>query len=46
MFGLELTVFVIRGKPRVFVVYYNGECESEREEMRWCRCYEGQTVED
>ncbi len=24
------------------VVYYNGESESQREEMRWCRCYEGQ----
>ena len=28
-----------------FVVYYNGESESYREEMRWCRCYKGQRVE-
>ncbi len=28
-----------------FFVYYNGESESYREEMRWCRCYEGQRVE-
>jgi hypothetical protein len=27
------------------VVYYNGESESYREEMRCCRCYEGQRVE-
>ena len=27
------------------VVYYNGESESSREEMRWCRCYEGQRAE-
>ena len=27
------------------VVYYNGESENLREEMRWCRCYEGQRTE-
>ncbi len=27
------------------VVYYNGESESYREEMIWCRCYEGQRDE-
>ena len=27
------------------VVHYNGENESYREEMRWCRCYEGQRDE-
>jgi hypothetical protein len=29
----------------MFFVYYNGENESQREEMRWCRCYEGQRDE-
>jgi hypothetical protein len=24
----------------VFLDYYNGESERQREEMRWCRCYE------
>jgi hypothetical protein len=28
----------------MFFVYYNGESENYREEMRWCRCYEGQRV--
>jgi hypothetical protein len=27
------------------LVYYNGESERQREEMRWCRCYEGQSDE-
>ena len=36
-----------RRKPGVgeVFVYYNGESEREREEMIWCRCYEGQRDE-
>jgi hypothetical protein len=30
---------------KVFFYYYNGENENYGEEMRWCRCYEGQRVE-
>jgi hypothetical protein len=28
-----------------YFVYYNGESERWREEMRWCRCYEGQRAD-
>ncbi len=28
------------------VVYYKGENEDQREEMRWCRCYEGQYTQE
>ena len=30
----------------IVVVYYNGESERQREEMRWCRCYEAEVGED
>ena len=30
------------GHKSPFLVYYNGESETYREEMRWCRCCEGQ----
>jgi hypothetical protein len=36
---ISLTNRIIR------VVYYDGEIERYREEIRWCRCYEGQRVE-
>ena len=34
-------VFIIMDKSgTVFFVYHNGENDSYREEMRWCRCYD------
>ena len=45
-------VFIITDKAKPgreevkgVVVYYNGESERYREEMRWCRWYEGQRTE-
>ena len=34
-----------RGGILFLFLIHNGESENEREEMRWCRCYEGQRPE-